>query len=173
MAALGKVSGSIAKCAGAPEAPSLRKTSPGRGTMSPEGDKKGNGWRTKCDGRSDLVRTPSVIACGNATSLMEEGFSGGWKASGPIARCAASPEALPLGELARKRLRGRGRCPQRCAFAESGAANAVFRHDSSRENGIPERPQTLRYAEIIKFFPLNMARAQAEAILNRPLKKET
>ena len=88
-----------------------------------------------------MVQTPSVIACGNATSLMEGGFSGGWKAFGSIARCAASPEALPLGELARKRLRGRGRCPQRRAFAESGAANAVFRHDPTREKGIQKSPQ--------------------------------
>ena len=82
-----------------------------------------------------------------------EGFGGGCMVSGSIARCAASPEALPLGELARKRLRGRGRCPQRRAFAESGAANAVFRHDPSRENGIPESPQTLRYSEIKKLIP--------------------
>ena len=53
----------------------------------------------------------------------------------------SSPEALPLGELARKRLRGRGRRPQRRAFAESGAANAVFRHDPTREKGIQKSPQ--------------------------------
>ena len=39
--------------------------------------------------------------------------------------------------------------PQRRAFAESGAANAVSRSDPSRENGIAERPQALRYPEII------------------------
>ena len=58
-----------------------------------------------------------------------------------IAKCAALPEALPLGELARKRLRGRGRRSQRRAFAESGAANAVFRHDPTREKGIQKSPQ--------------------------------
>ena len=39
--------------------------------------------------------------------------------------------------------------PQRRAFAESGAANAVSHYDPSRENGIAERPQALRYPEII------------------------
>ena len=84
---------------------------------------------------------PSFVTCGDTFPPRGEGFSGGWKASGSIARCAASPEALPLGELARKRLRGRGRCPQRRAFAESGAANAVFRHDPTREKGIQKSPQ--------------------------------
>ena len=30
---------------------------------------------------------------------------------------------------------------------EAGAANAAYRHDPTRENGIAERPQTLRYPE--------------------------
>ena len=38
--------------------------------------------------------------------------------------------------------------PQRCAFAESGAANAVFRYDPSRENGFQESPQTFLKPEI-------------------------
>ena len=38
--------------------------------------------------------------------------------------------------------------PQRRAFAESGAASAAFLYDPSRENGIAERPQALRYPEI-------------------------
>ena len=41
-----------------------------------------------------------------------------------------------------------GVTPQRRAFAESGAANAVFRYDPTCENGTPERPQTLRCSEI-------------------------
>ena len=47
-------------------------------------------------------------------------------------------KALPLGELARKRLRGRGRRPQRRAFAESGAVNAVFLYDPICEKAIQE-----------------------------------
>ena len=39
------------------------------------------------------------------------------------------------------------RCAAR-AIEASSAANAVFLHDPSRENGIAERPQTLRYPEI-------------------------
>ena len=38
--------------------------------------------------------------------------------------------------------------PQRRAFAESGAANTTSHYDPSRENGIAERPQALRYPEI-------------------------
>ena len=38
--------------------------------------------------------------------------------------------------------------PQRRAFAESGAATAVFRYDPTCENATPERPQTLRCSEI-------------------------
>ena len=37
---------------------------------------------------------------------------------------------------------------QRRAFAESGAANAVFLHDLTCENGISERPQAFRDPEI-------------------------
>mgnify|MGYP004713453185 CR=1 FL=1 len=58
--------------------------------------------------------------------------------------------------------------PQRRAFVESGAATAVFLHDSTRENGIPERPQTLRYSKIINIFSLIYAQSNAERILNRP-----
>ena len=39
--------------------------------------------------------------------------------------------------------------PQRRAFVESGAANAVFLHDPSRENGFQESPQTFLKPEII------------------------
>ena len=55
-----------------------------------------------------------------------------------------------------------------------GAGKAVrlclreFIPNPSRENGIPERPQTLRYSEIINNFPLNMAKAHAAAIPSRP-----
>ena len=38
----------------------------------------------------------------------------------------------------------------------------------SRENRIPERPQTLRYSEIINSFSLNYAQSKAERISNRP-----
>ena len=45
-------------------------------------------------------------------------------------------------------------------FHRERILNAVFRCVPSRENGIAERPQTLRYPEIKIIFPLNMARAQ-------------
>ena len=39
------------------------------------------------------------------------------------------------------------------------------------ENGIAERPQTLRYPEIKIIFPLIMRKANAERILNHPTQK--
>ncbi|MEQ2386262.1 hypothetical protein, partial [Faecalibacterium intestinale] len=42
--------------------------------------------------------------------------------------------------------------PQRRAFAESGAANAVCRYDLTRENGVQESPQTFLNPEIINNF---------------------
>ena len=41
---------------------------------------------------------------------------------------------------------------QRRAFAESGAAAAVFLYAPSRENAMPERPQTLRHCSIKNNF---------------------
>ena len=57
--------------------------------------------------------------------------------------------------------------PQRRAFVESGAANAVSLHDPSRENGIPERPQTLRYSEIKNNSSAIYAQSETEGIPNR------
>ena len=47
---------------------------------------------------------------------------------------------------------------------EAGAANAVDRYDPSREKGIAERPQALRYPEIIKFSSAIYAQSNAERI---------
>ncbi len=52
----------------------------------------------------------------------------------------------------RRRRLGEFYPPPRCAFAESGAAAAVFLHDPSRENAMPERPQTLRHCSIKNNF---------------------
>ena len=58
--------------------------------------------------------------------------------------------------------------PRRRAFAESGVANAVSHYDPSRENGIAERPQALRYPEIINILSAIYAQSNAERIQNRP-----
>ena len=57
------------------KAPSLRKTSPGRGKMSPEGDKKGNGCRANARLKEFLryALLPSSPD-GLATSLHEGGL---------------------------------------------------------------------------------------------------
>ena len=65
------------------------------------------------------------------------------------------------------RLRQAEAFPQCRAFAESGAASAAPIHDPSRENGIAERPQTLRYSEIKNLFSADYGQSKAEAILNR------
>ena len=62
------------------------------------------------------------------------------------------PRPLPLGEVDANvvsRRRGRGCSPQRLLPQEAGAANAACHYDPTREKGIAERPQTLRYPEII------------------------
>ncbi len=62
---------------------------------------------------------------------------------GAIASPLKAPQSLrdssPGGERAR---------PQRRAFTESGAANAVSLHDPSRENGVQKRPQAFLNPEI-------------------------
>ena len=67
----------------------------------------------------------------------------------------------------RRRRLGEFYPPQRRAFAESGAANAVFGCDPSRENAMPERPQTLRHCSIKNNFSAIYAQSKAERILNR------
>ena len=62
---------------------------------------------------------------------------------------AAAPKGAPLGELAANVVsRLRGYFPQRRTFAESGAANAVFLYNPSREKAILENPQIFQNCEI-------------------------
>ena len=49
---------------------------------------------------------------------------------------------------------------------EAGAANAVFLYDPTRENANRENPQIFPIGKFKIILPLNMARAQAEAISN-------
>ena len=92
---------------------------------------------------------------------------------GPLAVHAdfiSLPRPLPLGEVDANvvsRRRGRGRFPAAPPLPqEAGAVNAVRLYDSSRENGIPERPQTLRYAENINNSSAEDGQSKAEAILD-------
>ena len=52
-------------------------------------------------------------------------------------------------------------------------AAAVPLYDPSRENGIPERPQTLRYSEIKNNFSLAYAQSNAERIQNRSAQQKS
>ena len=58
--------------------------------------------------------------------------------------------------------------PQRRAFAESGAATAVFLHDPTCENGVQKRPQAFLNPEIKNNISLAYAQSNAERIPNRP-----
>ena len=60
-----------------------------------------------------------------------------------------------------------GVSPQRRAFAESGAANAVDHYDPTCENAMPERPQTLRHCSIKNNSSSDYAQSNAERISNR------
>ena len=67
-------------------------------------------------------------------------------------------KAPPSGELANAvSLRG-FTFPPRRAFAESGAATAVFLHDPTRENAMPGGPQTARHCSIINNSSAEYAR---------------
>ena len=86
-----------------------------------------------------------------------DGFSDGGKVSDIAIRRPLEGRLPPApGEDVAQRQKGEsgersepeGVTPQRRAFAESGAATAVFRYDPTCENGTPERPQTLRCSEI-------------------------
>ena len=52
--------------------------------------------------------------------------------------------------------------PQRHASEGSGAANAAYHCDASREKRTPERPQTLRGSEIINLLSAEIAQSEAE-----------
>ena len=58
--------------------------------------------------------------------------------------------------------------PQRRAFAESGAANAVFLYDPFCEKAILENPQIFQNCEIINILSADDAQSNAERIPNRP-----
>ena len=57
--------------------------------------------------------------------------------------------------------------PRRKVNKQTGK-DAASGSDPSRENGIAERPQALRYPENKNLIPLFMRKANAERILNRP-----
>ena len=87
------------------------------------------------------------------------------------------PRPLPLGEVDANvvsRRRGRG-----CFSAapplpqEAGAANAACHYDPTRENGIAERPQTLRYPKIKNNSSAEYAQSSAEGIFNRSPPRDT
>ena len=64
---------------------------------------------------------------------------------GAAAKFPATAKSRPLGEGGiAVGDDGRGASPQRRAFAESGAANAVFLHDPTREKVVSKRPQAFR-----------------------------
>ena len=57
--------------------------------------------------------------------------------------------------------------PQRRAFAESGAANAVFLYDPTCGNGVLKSPQAFQNPKIINNLSAEYAQSNAEGIPNR------
>ena len=89
--------------------------------------------------------------------------------------CTSAAEAFPQsgegGAQRRMRVQSGSASSPRCAFAESGAAAAVSLHDPTRENAMPERPQTLRHCSIKNNLSAEYGQSNAEAIQNRPTRK--
>ena len=82
-----------------------------------------------------------LAASRQATFPKGTAFGGGDKVSGIAIR-------RPLGGAGFAQQRLRGYSPQRLAFAESGAANAVCRYDPSRENSVWSAPQSATNAKL-------------------------
>ena len=77
---------------------------------------------------------------------------------------------LPLsGEVASRSDDGEGLLPRSAALSQKAALHLPLPSTTPpRENGIAERPQTLRYSEIINILSAIYAQSNAERILNRP-----
>ena len=91
----------------------------------------------------------------------------------PVSR--AKPPPLGGGGFAKQRRRGfrplaPGRTfPRSAALSQKAALHLPFPAATPpRENGIAERPQTLRYSEIINILSAIYAQSNAARILNRP-----
>ena len=133
-------------------------------------------WATSSPSQALTRQTPPFVTCGDI-----------FPRSGGSLSSKGEPLAKPVTwHLSRKLYRhakaspfGRGGCErseqtERARLLpaapplpqEAGAAAAVLLHGPSRENGLPERPQTLRQSEIINVFSLAYGQSKAEAISN-------
>ena len=83
-------------------------------------------------------QSPAVTALPKGESLAK-----------PVTLCGL-PRPLPLGEVDLRSKDGEGEpaAPQRRAFAESGAANAVSLYDPFRENSVWSAPQSATNAKL-------------------------
>ena len=72
---------------------------------------------------------------------------------------ASSPKVGAFGSPRKVHLSAKASPFGRGVTVGDGEGEPAFRHDPSRENGIPERPQTLRYSEIINIFSLAYAQS--------------
>ena len=101
-----------------------------------------------------------------------EGFSGGGNVSGSSAKCAVSPEPLPLGEVdanAVSRRRELALSPQRGCFRRKPALQMQLSSTTPpRENAMPDSPQAARHCAIKIILPLFMRRATRSAFKTVP-----
>ena len=129
--------------------------------------------RWGCDGKRllhgisiDCNKKVSDFARGSSAVPLGEG-----KASSPSQSNPSDLPAPPSGELAIEWEPERVQHaeskqvapPQRRAFAESGAVNAVFLYDPICEKAIQENPQIFLNCNYKINFPLNMPRARRRA----------
>ena len=76
---------------------------------------------------------------------------------------ASSPKVGAFGSPRKVHLSAKASPFGRGVTVGDGEGEPAFRHDPSRENGIPERPQTLRYSEIINNFSAEYAQSKCGA----------
>ena len=131
--------------------------------------------RTLCTSAGNLQsRKPPLPSAHYVRSHLPQGdgFRGGGKVSGIAQRRPLEGRLPPAGGRCRAATKGgiwlcaaktEGVFPQRRAFAESGAVNAVFRHDPSREKAIRENPQIFPNCKYKINIPLFMRRAKRSA----------
>ena len=85
---------------------------------------------------------------------------------------ASSPKVGAFGSPRKVHLSAKASPFGRGVTVGDGEGEPAFRHDPSRENGIPERPQTLRYSEI-KTDSLNYGQSKSGGHFKSSNQKET
>jgi hypothetical protein len=124
-----------------------------------------------------MVISPVCIVFSQYNTFQSPAGEGEYQKCPPLALWANIAEtSFDIGRLSRSAERSKrifhrkGRkdkmqpFPQRRAFAESGAANAVFLHDPTCEKGVQKRPQAFLNPKIIAVCVFNAQATSANCI---------